>query len=136
MSKYQELLRQALTVLQNVQQKVRGPSGTKRIVEAVDGFTKPFDDLADAAAKSKSGSDPGDSALLEVLRRIESQRALLQSEVERAEADDERVVQGVVVDKQGAQALAGKQKAADQQFLAKVNEILDIVREDLCHPNS
>jgi hypothetical protein len=138
MSNYQELLQQALTVHGTAQQRVRGPQSSKRIADAVEGFAKPFEALATVVANAKSGksSDPDDTALLEALRAIESQRALLQAVVERAEADDDATVRGVVVDQPSARALAGKQKEADQKFLDTVNEVLDIVREDLGHPNA
>jgi hypothetical protein len=132
MSKYQELIKQAQTVHGTAQQKVRGPSSAKRIADAVDGFAKPFEALDTIAAQAKAGGgETDDTALMDVLRSIEAQRRVLVAVIERAEADDDATVQNVVVDRSSAQALAGKQKAADQAFLAKLDEIFDIVREDL-----
>jgi hypothetical protein len=137
MSKYQELLKQALIVHDTAQQKVRGPLSAKRIADAVDGFAKPFEALDTIAANSKPGGngEPDDTALMDVLRNIEAQRRVLVAIVERAEADDDATVQNVVVDRTSARALAGKQKEADQAFLAKLDEIFDLVREDLGQPN-
>jgi hypothetical protein len=136
MSKYQELLKQALIVHDTAQQKVRGPLSSKRIAEAVEGFAKSFEALDTIAAKAKSGSGgPDDTALMDVLRNIEAQRRVLVAVIERAEADDDATVQNVVVERSAARALAGKQKEADQAFLAKLDEIFDLVREDLGQPN-
>jgi hypothetical protein len=137
MSNYQHLLEKALAALNTLQQKVRGPTSARRIADAVEGFAKPFEALDRVVERTKSGgSDPNDEALLAALRDIESQRALLQASVEQAEAADNATVRGVVVDQSAARVLADKQKAADKQFLGRVNEILEIVREDLGHPNA
>lgn len=136
MPKYQDYLKAAATVHDNAQTKVRGSNSTKRIDAAVAAISKQFDALDGVLAKIKSGTpDPYDTMLLPVLREIESQRAVLQSAVERAEVEDEATVKGVVVNQAASQKLADDQKAADEAFLAKVNELLDIVREDLGHPN-
>ena len=137
MTNYQALLQQALAILGTAQQKVRGPTGTKRISDTLDGFAKQFEALDQVLTRTKSGgSDSRDAALLAVLRNIETQRALLQAVVERAEADDNATVSGVVVDQAAARALAQKQKDADRKFLDRVDEVLEILREDLGHPNA
>jgi hypothetical protein len=137
MPKYQDYLKAAATVHDNAQTKVRGPTSTKRIDAAVAAISQQFDALDAVLAKINSGTpNPFDTMLLPVLREIESQRAVLQSAVARAQAEDEATVKGVVVNQAGSQKLANDQKAADDAFLAKVNELLDVVREDLSHPNT
>ena len=129
MANYQQVLLEALTAHGNAQQSVRGPWSAKRVSDAVEGFAEPFATLAAVIAKRRSG-DRNDNALLDALRAIEAQHRVLVSAVERAQADDDLTVHGVVVNQAAARALAEKQKEADQRFLAKVDELLDIVRGD------
>lgn len=133
MTNYQELLVNALAVHDNARQSVRGPTSAKRIADAVAGFAAPLKDLSRLVADEQAGktSDPDDTQLLGILRNIQSQRDLLQSAVERAQADDDAAVKGVVVQQSAARAVADKQKDIDTAFLAKVDEILDLLREDL-----
>jgi tRNA A-37 threonylcarbamoyl transferase component Bud32 len=87
----------------------------------------------------KAFSDAGDlgglvenlDAVKEVLRTLSTQRSLLQSAIEWAEADDDATVKGVVVNQSAARVMADKQKQVDQQFLARIDEILKMVRQDL-----
>jgi hypothetical protein len=132
MSDYQKLLQQALTEHENAQQSVRGQLNTKRVSDAVGSFAEPFAALNVAIAKAKSG--PGGSAnddvIRDALRLLDSQRGVLQSVIDRAEKDDDLTVKGVVVQQASARALADKQKVADQQFMAKVDKVLGLARED------
>ena len=132
MSNYQQLLQQALIVHENAQQSVRGPLSAKRISDAVDGFTAPFDQLEAALAKAKTGEggDLNADAIRDALRSLSAQRDVLQSVIERAESDDDLTVKGVTVDQPKARERADKQKAVDQQFLAKVDEVLALARDD------
>lgn len=132
MPNYQQLLQQALTAHETAQQSVRGQLGAKRVSGAVEGFRGPFEALGAAIAKAKSGQggSANDDAIRDALRELTAQRSVLQSVIDRAESDDDLTVKGVVVEQSAARALADKQKAADQLFLAKVDEVLGMARED------
>lgn len=136
MSNYQQLLQLALTAHQNAQQSVRGQLSAKRVSGAVEGFAEPFEALGAAISKAKlaPGGNANDDAIRDALRNLTAQRGVLQSVIERAESDDDLAVKGVVVEQSAARALADKQKAADQNFLAKVDEVLCLAREDAAQP--
>lgn len=130
MSTYRQLLRQALVAYGTARQKVRGPSSTKRISDAVEGFAEPSEALSTAVTNAKAGSSVDDAAVRDALRSLSAQRDVLQSAIERAESDDDLTVKGVVIQQSAARALADKQRITDQQLLAKIDEVLGMVRED------
>jgi hypothetical protein len=127
---YWSLTVQALTVFENAQQPVRGQASQRRIRNSVDGFHTPLNTAATLSAKPLFFPSDLD-AVEEVLRTLSTQRSLLQSAIEWAEADDDATVKGVVVNQSAARVMADKQKQVDQQFLARIDEILKMVRQDL-----
>jgi hypothetical protein len=131
-SVYQELLLTALAAHNAMRQNLRSPTSMQALTDVVDGFAPSFKVVATTIDRRRRGdSVPNyDDIIRDSVRLLWAQHNLLDATLQRLEANDQAVIQGIVVQPGPSIELAKRLKQADELLSVRAGEIIGQAEAD------